>query len=209
MFFLVSLLNISQAHLLAEINLDSPNNLPEPELSIDSDALRVEKLAKYINAKYPIQTESAENIVSIAIENASKHEIEVEMILAIIAVESTYNSNAVSSVGARGLMQVMPKVHADKLDNLGGEDALFEVDKNIYVGSQILAEYLRWYKGDMTKALSRYNGSFSDQKRTYAKKVFNIYDNLKNIDDINTENAFTLNTTIADKPYGILSLIPR
>ncbi len=194
---LFNFFGVIQAEPFAEDGLNAQISLPRLEATTKEDELRAEKLAKYINATYPVREQHAEDIVSIAIENANKHNLEAEMILAIIAVESMYNTNAKSGFGARGLMQVIPKYHPEKLGNIGGADGLYEVDKNIHVGTKILAEYLKWDKGNMTKALLRYNGSYSDKSQKYAKKVLHVYDRLKRLDHL------LINDSDVKKLYGL------
>ncbi len=159
-----------------DIDIPLPRSNYFPRLLNDPQAV---KLIEQINTIYPVTLDEAAVIVQHSMINANKHDLEPELILAIIAVESTYNGNAVSVVGARGLMQVMPKVHAERLAAFGGADALFDVPTNIHVGTEILAEYLQRHKGDLTKALLRYNGSFSDDSEKYAKKVYSVYRALK------------------------------
>ena len=60
-----------------------------------------------------------------------------------MAIESRYNPVAESVMGAKGLMQVIPKYHPEKLFDHGGEQALLEPEVNILVGAQILREYHR------------------------------------------------------------------
>ncbi|MFH1604874.1 MAG: lytic transglycosylase domain-containing protein, partial [Pseudomonadota bacterium] len=70
--------------------------------------------------------------------------------------ESRFNKYAVSEAGARGFMQVMPfwvKLIGAKSDNL------FDMRKNIRYGCTILRHYLDLEKGDLYRALGRYNGS--------------------------------------------------
>jgi len=87
-----------------------------------------------------------------------------------MAVESRYNPVAESNMGARGLMQVIPKFHADKLAEHGGEGALLEPSVNIQVGAQILREYLRRF-GETQTALQMYAGAFDEPNSSYAFKV--------------------------------------
>jgi soluble lytic murein transglycosylase-like protein len=85
-------------------------------------------------------------------------------------VESRYNPVAESAMGARGLMQVMPKFHAEKLLEHGGEGALLDPQVNIQVGAQILREYLRRF-GETETALQMYAGAFDEPTSSYAVKV--------------------------------------
>ena len=62
------------------------------------------------------------------------------LILAIMAVESSFNPFAQSPVGAQGLMQVMTKVHDDKYEAFGGNHAAFDPVTNLRVGVQVLKE---------------------------------------------------------------------
>lgn len=78
------------------------------------------------------------------------------IVLAVIQVESGFDVQARSSAGALGLMQVMPfwKQAIGR-----AHDDLFETGLNLRYGCTILAYYLRLEKGDLTRALARYNGS--------------------------------------------------
>ncbi|HET8700516.1 MAG TPA: transglycosylase SLT domain-containing protein [Nitrococcus sp.] len=79
-----------------------------------------------------------------------------EWVLALIDVESRFNRFAISSAGARGLMQVMPFW----LEAIGHpEDNLFHVQTNLRLGCTILRYYLDQEHGNLTRALARYNGS--------------------------------------------------
>jgi len=97
---------------------------------------------------------------------ASRAELAPELVLAVIEVESNFNRWAISSVGARGLMQVMPFW----LNEIGrAQDNLFEVKTNLRFGCTILRHYLDREKGNLTRALGRYNGSLGKAK--YPNKV--------------------------------------
>jgi len=73
-------------------------------------------------------------------------------------------------MGAKGLMQVIPKFHVDKLLAHGGETALLDPHVNIQVGAQILREYLRRF-GETETALQMYAGAFDEPNSAYAFKV--------------------------------------
>ena len=99
---------------------------------------------------------------------AQRAELEPELVLALIDVESRYDRFAISSAGAQGLMQIMPFW----LDEIGHpEDNLFHITTNIRLGCTILKYYLNMEKGNLHRALARYNGSVG--KYWYPNLVFN------------------------------------
>jgi len=73
-------------------------------------------------------------------------------------------------MGAKGLMQIIPRFHLDKLRAAGGEDAVFDPEANIQVGSQILQEYVYRY-GTLEAGLQQYNGASRDGNAYYARRV--------------------------------------
>lgn len=100
---------------------------------------------------------------------ASRAELHPELVLAVIDVESNFDRFAISSAGAQGLMQVMPFW----LKEIGQpRDSLFNVRTNLRMGCTILKYYLKKEKGDLTRALARYNGSLGRYK--YPNKVFKM-----------------------------------
>lgn len=98
---------------------------------------------------------------------ATKAGLQPELVLSVMEVESAFNRFAISRVGARGLMQIMPFW----LDEIGRpNDNLFHIDTNIRFGCTILKYYIDLEKGNMFRALGRYNGSLGKAK--YPNKVF-------------------------------------
>ncbi len=87
---------------------------------------------------------------------ATRAGLDPQLVLGLIWVESGFKKYAVSSAGARGLMQVMPFWR----DLIGtSEDNLFHLRTNLRYGTVILRHYLDIEKGDLYRALGRYNGS--------------------------------------------------
>jgi len=83
--------------------------------------------------------------------------LDIALVLGLVQVESNFRKFAVSSVGARGYMQVMPfwtRVLGD-----GDAGKLFHMQTNLRFGCVILRHYLDREKGDLFLALGRYNGS--------------------------------------------------
>ena len=94
--------------------------------------------------------------------------LEVSLVLGLIQVESNFRKFAVSPVGARGYMQVMPfwsRVIGD-----GDASRLFHMQTNLRFGCVILRHYLDRERGDLFMALGRYNGSRG--KPQYPNAVF-------------------------------------
>ncbi len=141
---------------------------------------KIEKLSRYIEQTYNVHPGKADTIVTEAVHKGQEIGLEPELILAIIAVESTFRARAVSHAGARGLMQVMPRYHPNKIRAVGGTKALFVPEKNIHVGTLILTEYLALSRGNLRRALLRYNGSLGTRSR-YADKVLRKYQKFKRV----------------------------
>ena len=92
--------------------------------------------------------------------------LEPELVLAVIEVESNFDTYAVSVAGALGLMQIMPFWR----DEIGRpDDNLNHLETNLRYGCTILKFYLDKENGDLRRALGRYNGSLGQRK--YPNKV--------------------------------------
>lgn len=97
---------------------------------------------------------------------ATRVDVAPELVLAVIDVESNFDRYAISVAGARGLMQIMPFW----LNEIGRpNDNLLHIDTNLRFGCTILKYYLDMEKGDLQRALGRYNGSLGHRK--YPNKV--------------------------------------
>ena len=128
-------------------------------------------LAEFIAKRWRIAEEAAARFVSLAYRAGSAHSVDPVLILAVMAIESRYNPVAESGMGAKGLMQVIPRFHLEKLSDHGGEEKLLEPEVNIDVGAQILREYYRRLR-DEELALQMYAGAFDEPTSQYANKVF-------------------------------------
>ncbi len=96
--------------------------------------------------------------------------LDVQLVLSLITVESRFSKYAVSSAGARGLMQVMPFW----VRQIGSMDQdLFNVQTNVRFGCTILRYYIHKENGNLFMALGRYNGSRG--QATYPDLVFGAY----------------------------------
>jgi soluble lytic murein transglycosylase-like protein len=127
-------------------------------------------MSEFIAKRYRVSEQAVSGFVSAAYRAGAEYSVDPLLILAVAAVESRYNPVAESVTGAKGLMQVIPKFHLEKLLDHGGEEALLDPDVNITVGTQILREYQRRF-GDTEAALQMYAGAFDEPTSQYANKV--------------------------------------
>lgn len=126
-------------------------------------------MKEYIMARYPnVPKELAELVAVKTDELTKKHNMDFSLVVGLMEVESAYNPFAVSSVGARGLLQVMPSVWGKKFEIKHASD-LHDIELNISTGIQVLKHYIDKNEGNVTKALQNYNGSSG---RDFSNKVY-------------------------------------
>jgi soluble lytic murein transglycosylase-like protein len=143
----------------------------EPNRGTAVNIERAEVLAVTETAakKYRVARNVMRGFVDAAYLEARRNRIDPLLVVAVIAIESGFNPVAQSSVGATGLMQVVPAYHAEKFP-AGNGDAALDPRINIRVGTRVLKEYVS-RAGTETAGLQRYAGSASDPHRAYATKV--------------------------------------
>lgn len=148
-----------RAHLIATVNqTDSFKDRFDAEVWLLGMSSR---LQRYV--KNPLQRLELLQAIHKA---ATLADLQPDLVLAVIQIESRFDRFAVSSAGAQGLMQVMPfwrKEIGRPTDNLT------DVATNLRYGCHILQFYLRKEKGNLAKALARYNGSYG--KTWYSELV--------------------------------------
>lgn len=108
---------------------------------------------------------------------AMRADLDPEIVLAIIEVESHFDRFAVSRVGAQGMMQVMPFWK----NEIGRpEDNLIDLETNLKYGCSILKHYIERSKGNLANAFGRYNGSYSPHRYSkYSVKVMTAWEKWK------------------------------
>lgn len=120
------------------------------------------RLKRYVKDKDTRMT-----ILTIAHREASKHQLDPQLVLAVMHVESLFDHFALSVAGAQGIMQIMP-FWREELNE--PEANLLDIETNIRFGCLILKTYLTIEKGNKFRALGRYNGSLGKAK--YPNRVF-------------------------------------
>ena len=108
----------------------NPKDLPKEQAAV----------AYWLSKKYRVAPEPLSALVAEAYETGARTKIDPTLILAIMAIESSFNPFAHSAVGAQGLMQVMTRVHTEKYENFGGHFAAFDPVTNLRVGVKVLQE---------------------------------------------------------------------
>ena len=138
-----------------------PRELPREQASV----------TQWIARKYRVAPEPVAALVAEAYDVSRSTKLEPTLILAIMAVESSFNPFAQSTVGAQGLMQVMTSVHTDKYQHFGGNYAAFDPRTNLRVGVKVLQECIA-RAGSLEGGLKFYVGAANmDDDNGYAGKV--------------------------------------
>lgn len=131
----------------------------QPPISSFADPIEavnwLDEMSSRLSKRMPNQEGRLEFLRSVHYE-AKRAGLDPQLVLGLIQVESGFKKYAVSSAGARGFMQVMP--FWVKLIG-SNKDDLFHLRLNLRYGCTILKHYLDIEKGDLFRALGRYNGS--------------------------------------------------
>ncbi|HEX03610.1 MAG TPA: lytic transglycosylase domain-containing protein [Bacteroidetes bacterium] len=147
-----------------EINESSPSLYQSPP-----NDLLAQMTASHTSTRADFET--------LAIEAADRYDLDPRLVQAVIRAESEWDSTAVSSAGAMGLMQLMP----DTATELGVMDA-FDAEQNIDGGARYLRQMLDRYDGELSVALAAYNAGPSavdkhggvppfEETRQYVQKI--------------------------------------
>jgi len=137
-------------------------------------------MIEYLSRRFLVASTMTGRMVAAAHRAADEVGLDPLLVLAVIAVESRFNPIAESGMGAKGLMQIIPRYHLDKLRAAGGEDAVFDPEANIRVGSRILQEYV-YRHGTLEAGLQQYNGASRDGNAYYARRVMAERERLEDV----------------------------
>jgi len=147
----------------------SPHELPKQQAAV----------AYWLSKKYRVAAEPLSVLVSEAYALGKRTKLDPTLILAIMAVESSFNPFAQSHVGAQGLMQVMTRVHVDKYESAGGSLTAFDPVTNMRVGVKVLQECIA-RAGSLEAGLRYYVGAANlDSDGGYAAKVLAEHERLR------------------------------
>lgn len=145
--------------------------------------------------KDKIEAKSIIRIVNAVFKEATKHKLDPFLILGMIKGESTFNPKAKNKSGAKGLMQVIPRYHRDKIR---GRD-IMQIETNVEVGVQVYVDCLNNNNGNMKKASRCYSGG----AKNYTSKLKDGWSAAKKADiAYRFEHSLPLSViSDFDKPY--------
>ena len=153
-------------------------------------------VAHWLSKKYRVAPEPIAALVTEAYAQGKANKLDPTLILAIMAIESSFNPFAQSSVGAQGLMQVMTSVHTEKYESLGGSHAAFDPLSNLRVGVRVLKECIA-RAGSIEGGLRYYVGAANlESDGGYAAKVLAEHQRLRSAAGLRAQPLLT----VADKP---------
>lgn len=171
----------------------------EQELLQDEmDAAQLEALQRYIGEKYRVPLQAVSTVVDSAWEVGRNRQLDPLLLLAVMAIESSFNPKAQSSKGAQGLMQVMTRIHRKRFEPYGGVKAALKPEVNIEVGAQILQECID-SRGSVPGGLTCYVGA-SGQNSRYGKRVLAEFERLQSV--VAAESVAPEATLVAQAPTG-------
>jgi len=154
---------------------ESANTIEVPETEALKPAaeelpLRLQRVLDFVSRRYRVAPEALVPIFEAAQAVGRERRLDPLLIIAIIGIESRFNPFAESASGAKGLMQVIPGYHLDKIPQGAGLQPFLDPVTNIQVGVHVLEEAIRW-RGGLTAGLQHYGGAPEDPETGYANKV--------------------------------------
>jgi hypothetical protein len=149
----------------------NPTDLPKQQAAV----------AFWLSKKYRVAAEPLSVLVAEAYDIGKRTKLDPTLILAIMAVESSFNPFAQSHVGAQGLMQVMTTVHGEKYESAGGTLTAFDPVTNMRVGVKVLQECIA-RAGSVEGGLRYYVGAANlADDGGYAGKVLAEHERLRQV----------------------------
>lgn len=119
---------------------------------------RQKHIVQYLARRYRVAEEATRMLVATAFQVGREQKLDPLLILSVVAIESSLNPFAESSMGAQGLMQVMTRIHAERFEAHGGQLAALDPVANMKVGSAILGDLIN-RGGSVERGLQLYVGA--------------------------------------------------
>jgi Transglycosylase SLT domain len=161
--------SLAEPDAISRATAADPTKLSAPQAAV----------TRWISRRYKVAPEPIGRLVQESWDVGQRAGIDPTLILAIMAIESSFNPFAQSSMGAQGLMQVMTKIHDTKYEAFGGNHAAFDPISNLRVGVQVLKECIA-RAGSLEGGLRFYVGAANlPDDGGYAWKVLGEQSQLK------------------------------
>jgi hypothetical protein len=176
----------------------SPSDLPKQQAAV----------AYWLSKKYSVAPEPLSVLVAEAYNIGKRTKLDPTLILAIMAVESSFNPFAQSHVGAQGLMQVMTRVHGDKYESAGGTLTAFDPVTNMRVGVKVLQECIS-RAGSLEGGLRYYVGAANlEDDGGYAGKVMAEHERLVQVANGRAPSVLPPRATVRAQPIPVVTPTP-
>lgn len=131
---------------------------------------RMQAVLGYVAQRYRVSSTALVPVFAAAQKAGRAQRIDPLLIVAIIGIESGFNPLAESSMGAQGLMQIIPRFHLDKVPDGADEAPFLDPVINVQMGALVLEEAMRRH-GGLVAGLQQYGGALDDEEHVYANRV--------------------------------------
>ena len=162
---------------LAAFDDESADALPDEKAAKTPQEREQHAIGRYLSQKYRVNPNAVSLLVDAAYLTGKDVGLAPSLLLAVMAVESGFNPFAQSPVGATGLMQVMSKVHRDKLEDFGGANVALNPVANLRVGALVLKDCIR-RSGSVQGGLRLYVGAAMGDDGGYGARVLQEKDRI-------------------------------
>ena len=152
------------------VALDDELAVEDIDPATETLSARMRGAMEYVSNRYRVAPDALEPIFATAQAAGRQLHLDPLLIIAVIGIESRFNPFSESVVGAKGLMQVMPRFHLDKLPEDADKAAFLDPVINVQVGAKVLKESIR-RNGGLESGLQQFAGAIGDPERRYATKV--------------------------------------
>lgn len=155
-------------------HLDSYNETNKN--SVEHFILTEKRINKIMEKSNPNLSDSTKKkYITYIMKWSNEYNLSPIFVASIIHRETNFRENLVSSAGAKGCMQVVPKWHKDKIKALGiTEKDLSNINHGINIGCQVIKEYLEGAEYNYRKALLKYVGSVNNPAESYVNDIFEM-----------------------------------
>ena len=139
----------------------SASTAPNASVEVEDAEVIAQILERFAMRHTALPERERRRLAHVIVEEARAHDLEPDLVMAVIEVESAGYHLAESHVGALGLMQLLPPTGREMAEDLGiewkGPDTLFDPIINVRLGTAYLRVLADKYEGDVNTALAAYN----------------------------------------------------